>query len=181
MASGETRCNHCHAPESAYPAQCMLKKGHAGLHVGGGGSWGSGSSDDVILPAEPSPTQRGPEQCPYCQKPIVDEPEEGGYTHRVAADAIACPGKFPATQREPDPIPRCLWCGLQIRDVSITATPVWADNDGGSWCPERTSLVGPLPHVPATQREPEPTKAELQLEIASLKKQLADMRERMLD
>lgn len=42
------RCDHFHAPEFAIPAQCSLPKGHEGLHIGGGGSWGTDSSDDVV-------------------------------------------------------------------------------------------------------------------------------------
>jgi hypothetical protein len=44
---------------------------------------------------------------------------------------------------------KCLWCGFMLKDVSVNDKPVWADMDGGSYCPERTSRVGPLPHVPA--------------------------------
>lgn len=49
----QERCDHWHAPEWAHPARCIWKKGHRGLHVGGGGSWGSGANDDVVSDTDP--------------------------------------------------------------------------------------------------------------------------------
>ncbi len=137
--SGEMRCKCGHMQaqhefEDDGAASCCMAK-----------VWvtavGAGEPKPCMCPgfqsAEPSPTQREP-RCSIC----------GGSSFSSQFGLCTCP-----TRREPEPVPRCLWCGQVIRNVSTTDVKRWADYDSGEHCPERATRNNYLPHVPATQRE----------------------------